>query len=380
MLKSRILMVLICVVLIIFPVRCVSALSLSAECACVIDAKTGRVIYDKDMNKKHTMASTTKIMTALVALENSELTDIVTVSKNAAGEEGTSLYLKAGDTATMEDLLFGLMLQSGNDAAIAIAEAVSGSVSEFAVLMNKKAEEIGAKNSSFKNPNGLDEDGHYTTAYDLAIIARHALENSKFSEIVSTKTKSILDGTQTVSNHNKMLRNYDGCIGVKTGFTKKSGRCLVTAAERNGVKVIAVTLNAPNDWNDHKNMLDYGFSQTEYFPIIAGGMTVNTVSVKNGASKTVEVCAEKDFYISENKNEKFKNITVKCNIPKEITAPVKKGEKIGELTVFYKNNPLETINLLASVDIEYQENTKDSFLKNLKKLFISGCQKLSFSV
>jgi len=363
----------------ILPV-CVYGISTSAECACVIDAKTGRVIYDKNMNKQHTMASTTKIMTALVALENSALSDVVTVSKNAAGKEGTSLYLKAGQKATMEDLLYGLMLQSGNDAAVAIAEGVADSVSGFADLMNKKAKEIGAKNSSFKNPNGLDEEGHFTTAYDLAIITKEALLNPKFSEIVATKTKNILDGTQTVSNHNKMLKIYDGCIGVKTGFTKKSGRCLVSAAEKNGIKLIAVTLNAPNDWNDHKNMLDYGFSETAYFPIIAGGMTVNVVSVKKGSSKTVELCAEKDFYISENKDEKFKNISVKCNIPKEVTAPVKKGEKIGELTIFYKENPLETINLLAAADIGFLENKRGNFLENFKKLLTSGCQKINFGV
>ncbi|MBQ3181494.1 MAG: D-alanyl-D-alanine carboxypeptidase [Clostridia bacterium] len=206
--------------LLLFTPENVNAISVSAECACVIDMSTGRVIYEKNMNKQHTMASTTKIMTALVALENSNLEDIVTVSKNATGKEGTSLYLKAGQKVSMEDLLYGLMLQSGNDAAVAIAEGVSGSVEKFAETMTERAKALGAKNSSFKNPNGLDEEGHFTTAYDLAMITKEALKNKKFSEIVSTKSKTILDGTQTVSNHNKMLRIYDGCIGVKTGFTK----------------------------------------------------------------------------------------------------------------------------------------------------------------
>ncbi len=365
----RFFIVIFCMILMIKP-QVVSAIGVSAECACVIDALTGRIIYEKNMNKTHTMASTTKIMTGLVALENSNLNDIVTVSENASGTEGTSLYLKTGQKATMEDLLYGLMLQSGNDAAIAIAEGIVGSVSEFAELMNKKAQEIGVKNSSFKNPNGLDEEGHFTTAYDLAMITREALKNEKFKEIVSTKSKHILNNTQTVTNHNKMLRIYDGCIGVKTGFTKKSGRCLVTAAERNGVRVIAVTLNAPDDWNDHRNMLDFAFSTTESFPIVAEGMTVNTVSVRSGESLTLELCADRNVYISENKDEKFKNVSVKCKIPKEVTAPIKKGEKIGEMTVYYKNKPLETVELLAATDIAYQENTKKKIYENFKKLLI----------
>ncbi len=352
----------------------VSAISVSAECACVIDMSTGRVIYEKNMHKTHTMASTTKIMTALIALENSNLTDVVTVSNNAAGEEGTSLYLKVNQKATMEDLLYGLMLQSGNDAAIAIAEGVAGSVEKFATMMTERAKKLGAQSTSFKNPNGLDEEGHYTTAYDLALITHEAMKNENFAKIVSTKSKQILDGTQTVSNHNKMLRQYDGCIGVKTGFTKKSGRCLVTAAERGGVSVIAVTLNAPNDWNDHTNMLDYAFSVTDYFPVILSGMTVNTVTVKNGSSNTVELTAKEDFYISENKDDKFKNITVKCDIPKEVTAPVKKGDKMGTLTVFYKDAIQKTINLVASVDVAYQENKNCIFWENFKKLLTYSCE------
>ena len=369
---SRFLVIFLCTFFLMMPQK-VAAIGVSAECACVIDTLTGRIIYEKNMNKQHTMASTTKIMTALVALENSKPDDIITVSGNAAGTEGTSLYLKAGQKATMEDLIYGLMLQSGNDAAIAIAEGVSGSVSEFAKLMNKKAQEIGVKNSSFKNPNGLDEEGHFTTAYDLALITREAMKNEKFREIVSTKSKQILNGTQTVSNHNKMLRQYEGCIGVKTGFTKKSGRCLVTAANRNGVEVIAVTLNAPDDWNDHRNMLDYAFATTDYFPVVAEGMTVNTIPVRDGTSVSVELCADRNFYISENRDKKFQNISVKCKIPKEVTAPIRKNEKIGEMTIYYKDTPLETVDLLASVDIEYEKQRAGKIYHNFKKLLISGC-------
>ena len=366
-------LVLIGLILLSAPIN-VAAISVSAECACVIDMLTGRVIYDKNMQKTHTMASTTKIMTALVALENSNPDDIVTVSNNAAGEEGTSLYLKSGQKATMQDLLYGLMLQSGNDAAIAIAEGVAGNVTKFAQMMTERAKKIGAKNTSFKNPNGLDEEGHHTTAYDLALITKEAMKNERFSEIVSTKSKTILDGTQTVSNHNKMLRIYDGCIGVKTGFTKKSGRCLVTAAKRGEVGVIAVTLNAPDDWNDHKNMLDYAFSTTEYFPVILSGMTINAITVKNGTSKTVEISAQKDFYITENKDDKFKNITVKCHIPKELIAPIYKGDKIGELSVYYKDELQTTIDLCASANVEFETKKHNDFLENFKKLLTFSCK------
>lgn len=365
-------LILVCFSIYLCPLE-VTAISVSAECACVLDGDTGRVIYEKNMQKQHTMASTTKIMTALVALENSVPDQVVTVSKKASCQEGTSLYLKAGQKTTMQDLLYGLMLQSGNDAAVAIAEGVAGSVEEFARLMNERAKAIGAVNSSFKNPNGLDEKDHYTTAYDLALITREAMKNPEFEKIVSTKSKTILDSTQIVSNHNKMLRMYDGCIGVKTGFTKKSGRCLVTAAVRDGVRIIAVTLNAPDDWRDHTNMLDYGFETTERFPVILKGMTVNSVSVKNGTSLTVEVTASEDFYITENREEKLKNIKVQCNLPSEIEAPVRKGDVIGKMTILYKNEEKKTIDLIASCDVEY-ECKRESFWENFKKIVTYGCE------
>ena len=351
------------------------ALSVSAEYACVIDAQTGRVIYEKNAHSTHSMASTTKIMTALVALENGQLNDIVTAGKNAAGTEGTSLYLKVGDKLTLSELLYGLMLRSGNDAAIAIAEHIAGDVPKFAELMTSRARIIGAKNTSFKNPNGLDEDGHFTTAYDLAIITREALKNENFADIVKTKSKSIQNGAQTVVNHNKLLNSYDGCIGVKTGYTKKTGRCLVSAAERGGVRVIAVTLNAPNDWSDHKNMLDYAFSNTLTFPLIAEGMTVNTVTVRNGESESLELCADRNFYLSESPDTKFKNAKINLKIPDFVTAPVKKGEIVGALEIYYKDELLDTINLIAAADINYKDpEPHKEFFKIFKKLLVSGCQ------
>ena len=359
-----------------FPYRTVSALAVSAQYACVIDAQTGRVLYEKNAYSPHSMASTTKIMTALVALENSDLNDTVTVSKNAAGVEGTSLYLKTGEKISMEDLLYGLMLQSGNDAAIAIAEHIAGSTEEFALLMTSRAKNIGAKNTVFKNPNGLDEDGHCTTAYDLALITQQALKNDTFAKIVASKSKTIKNGTQTVTNHNKMLSMYPGCVGVKTGFTKKTGRCLVTAAEREGIKVIAVTLNAPNDWNDHKNMLNYAFENTVRFPLLAAGMTVNSVTVKDAEQRTLELAAARDFYLSEDKNSKFQNAHISCKLPHSVTAPVKKGEEIGRAEIYYKDTLLDSIPLVAATDVEYKKAEKGSMvLENFKKLLLFSCTK-----
>ena len=361
--------------------HCVSALSVSAEYACVLDCQTGRVVFEKNAYKRHSMASTTKIMTALVAIENGDLDSFVTVSKNAAGTEGTSLYLKASDKVTLQDLLYGLMLQSGNDAAIAIAEHIAGSTEEFAVLMTDRAKAIGAKNTCFKNPNGLDEDGHCTTAYDLALITREALKNETFAEIVATKSKTIRGGTQTVTNHNKLLNMYPGCVGVKTGFTKKTGRCLVSSAKRDEKQVVAVTLNAPDDWNDHISMLNYAFENTVRFPLIAAGMTVNSVTVKNGTSQALELTAERDFYLSESPDTKFKNARLSCKLPDSVTAPVKQGEVIGALEVYYQDTLLDTINLIAAADIGFKEPQKDDlFLKYFKKLLLSGCTQVKFGV
>lgn len=359
---------------IIVPQQKISALSVSAQFACLIDAQTGRVIYEKAAHERHSMASTTKIMTALVALENGKLDDVVMVGKNAAGTEGTSLYLKQGDRVLLSDLLYGLMLQSGNDAAIAIAEHVGKSTEQFATMMTSRAKNIGAENTVFKNPNGLDEDGHFTTAYDLAIITREAMKNKTFAEIVATKSKTIRDGTQTVTNHNKMLRMYPGCIGVKTGFTKKTGRCLVTAAERDGKKLIAVTLNAPNDWNDHTNMLDYGFQNTVRFPLIAAGMTVNAVTVRGGESESVEVTANNDFYMTESPDTKFQNAEIVFRLPESIDAPVRKGEILGVMEILYQDQLLESMDLVAAADVgEKVSDAHGDIINIFKKFLVFGC-------
>ncbi len=247
-----------------------SDLHLSARSAALYDSSSQSFLYTKNADTRLPMASTTKIMTALVAIESSPLDAIVNVSDEAIGTEGSSLYLKKGEQMTMEDLLFGLMLRSANDAAAAIAYNISGSIEAFADKMNEKAESMGLQNTHFTNPHGLDDKMHYTTAKELAIIASEALKNDTFYSIVSTKKRIIknTDGeARLLINHNKLLNMYDDAIGVKTGYTKKSGRCLVGAAERDGVRLITVTINAPNDWKDHVSLFEYGFKMLKTEPL-----------------------------------------------------------------------------------------------------------------
>ena len=314
----------------------ISAVSVSAGSAIVVEASTGRVVFEKDADSRRPMASTTKIMTALVALEAGDTAREVSVSGEAVGVEGSSVYLKTGDQLTLDDLVWALMLESANDAAAAIAIEVAGSVEGFAELMNAKAAELGLSDTHFTNPHGLDDQEHYTTARDLAKLAVKALQNERFREIVSTYKHSIRVGDETryLLNHNKMLKLYDGAIGVKTGYTKRSGRCLVSAAERDGVTLVAVTLDAPDDWNDHRAMLDCGFGALEARELIGDGDSTfilpcigcekNDVMVKNSGGLTV--CVPKDT----------PEATWRVELPHYMWAPVSEGQIVGRI-VFEAN-------------------------------------------
>lgn len=341
----------------------VHALTLSADSACLIAADTGEIIFAKNENQQRPMASTTKIMTALLAAENGNMEDVVTVSKNAERQEGSSIYLRSSEKITLNDLVYGLMLNSGNDAAVAIAEHLSENVSDFAEQMTKKAVEIGAVNTQFKNPNGLDEPGHYTTAYDLALIAAYAMKNENFYRIVSTRSATgTLQSGQTLyfTNHNKLLNMYDGAVGVKTGFTKASGRCLVSAAERDGILLVAVTLNAPDDWNDHKKMLDYGFENAYLKNIIKKNQVLKT---KHANGKEYNFIAADDVNAASCAKTKFE---VKLHFPEKIPAPINKGEKAGFGEIFYKGKYVKQFDIVSQEDIPGQMlfNNK-SFTKSL---------------
>ncbi len=327
--------------------------AMSAESYCVIENENGQILYEKNANKRLGMASTTKIMTALLSLESGKLNEIATVSATAAGTEGSSLYLKAGEKIRVLDLVYGLMLNSGNDAAVVLAEHIAGSVDKFVSLMNSKASAIGAKNTHFTNPNGLSDEAHYTTAYDLACIAAYALKNEKFQEIVSTKSMEIetINPARKIylANHNKLLTSYDGCNGVKTGYTKATGRCLVSSVTKNGFQVVCVTLNAPDDWNDHKALYHRAFSEYEKRSVLEEGTVAGKVKVFNGCSeavngvvgKTVEVVESKDGQLSE----------TEILLYDSINAPVQRGDVIGKAFVKQGGHLLGTADVIAQVDV-----------------------------
>ncbi len=331
----------------------------SAKSAVLIEAQSGDVIYEKNAYEKLPMASTTKIMTALVAIEKcADLDAVYAVPPEAVGIEGSSLYLKQDEELSMRDLLYGLMLRSANDAAVAIAVNVAGSVEAFSEMMNAKAKELNLENTHFMNPNGLDDPEHYTTAYDLACLTFYAMKNPVFAEIVSTLKYTI--GTNTVVNHNKLLRCYEGCTGVKTGFTKKSGRCLVSAATRDGVSLIAVTLNAPDDWNDHKSMLDLGFNEYKSVELCSEGTLTFELDCTGGACEKVKITNRDAVSVPLRQNLGEINCIVESKGPSLLFCPIEKGANIAD-AVFYQNGCV-----IARVPLYAKEAVKS---KQYKKSF-----------
>lgn len=327
----------------------------SAVSAVVIETSTNSVVYEKNAYSKMPMASTTKIMTAICAIESGNVDRVVTVNDKAVGIEGSSIYLAHGEKLSVKDLLYGLMLNSGNDAAVAIACAVSGNTESFVALMNETAKKIGAKNTHFDNPNGLDGKTHYTTAYDLAIITSYALKNKTFAQIVSTYKKTIPNGDRgydrVLKNHNKLLKLYDGCTGVKTGFTKKSGRCLVSSAKRGGTELVAVTLNDGNDWQDHISMLDYGFNNTHTTTVQKKGGYVKTLSVVGGIEPFVKAICFEEFNHTRVLGD-TENIKVVYNIPDSVSAPVAYGQTLGKIDIYYKQKLVASLPVMSLECVE----------------------------
>ena len=305
--------------------------SVSAQAAILIEAESGEVVFSRAENVRMPMASTTKIVTALTALTLAEPSTPITVAPEAVGVEGSSVYLIEGEVLSLEELLYALLLESANDAAVAIAVGLSGSVEAFAEQMNAVASILELQNTHFVNPHGLDSEEHYTTAYDLACLARYALQNELIRTIVGTRKCTIPHpgdvGVRLLVNHNKLLRLYDGCIGVKTGFTKRSGRCLVSAAERDGVTLIAVTLNAPTDWNDHTAMLDYGFSRYESVLLCDGEELLFPLPVVGGADAYVMLVNAEKLRVTLPKGHG--EITMTVEAPRFVYAPVAEGETVG---------------------------------------------------
>ena len=343
---------------------------ISAECAVLISQQTGEVIFKKNAYKHHSMASTTKIMTSLLAAQSGKLHDEITVSKEMILVEGTSMGLLPGDSVSLYELIYGMLLPSGNDAANVTAYYLGGNVENFVKKMNTKAKEIGMENTNFVTPSGLDDEMHYSTAYDMALLGRYAVGDPVFRSVCSSKKASLSYGNppykRTLYNHNRLLESYKYALGIKTGFTKKSGRCLVSYAEKDGTGLIAVTLNAPNDWNDHKLMLEYGFSKLKRYvfkPVIPEYMDVVGGNVEN-----LKISCEQFEYDSL----EHRNVIQKLVIDKFAYAPIKKGDKLGEVMLYLDGSYIGSTDICAAEDVGLliQKQEEKSFFQRIKERFL----------
>lgn len=327
-------------------------IGVSADSAVVIEAQTGKILFEKNAKEERPMASTTKIMTALLALEQEELDKEFQVDENAVRVEGTSMGLKAGDTVTLRALACGMLMASGNDAANCAAVRLAGNLSSFAQRMNTRAKEIGMEQTNFVTPSGLDADGHYSTAYDMALLARQAIQNPDFLQICSQQKITVEYGNppykRTLSNHNRLLSIYEGTIGVKTGFTKKAGRCLVSAATRDGVTLICVTLKAPDDWNDHCTLYDYGFSKVR-MEQRADSFSRASLPVVGGERQKIAIAPAQEIFFPVLEGQKYE-LTYELRVSKFLYAPVQKGDIIGKVVYYADGKEMAEYDVAAAED------------------------------
>lgn len=347
--------------ILVFPCK-----AISAEKAILLDAQTGRILYGKNTHQQSLIASTTKIMTALVVCEQTNVLDRVRIPKEAVGIEGSSIYLKEGEILTVQELLYGLMLHSGNDAAVALAIYCGGTVEGFAEMMNDKARRLGMENTHFANPNGLDAPGHYSTAEDMAVLAAYAMENPIFAQTVSTKSVNIT--ARSLRNHNRLLWQVEGADGVKTGYTKAAGRILVSSATRQGRRLIAVTMNDPNDWLDHKNLLEQGFSGYHVRKIVSAGDCLGHLQIAGGQRGAVTLLADADFEYALSEGEMPQ---IKLSGPGFVYAPVARGQDAGFAYVCLGDKAVGKIPLIFGDTVE-QEVEPEKTLSEMLRLWIRG--------
>ncbi len=343
----------------IFFTTC-SVSAISADKAIVMDGQTGQVLYEKKADDQALIASTTKIMTALVICEQCNVLDRMEIPKEAVGIEGSSMYLQEGEVLTIQELLYGLMLRSGNDAATALAIYCGGTVEGFAELMNDKAHKLGLQDTHFVNPHGLDAPGHYSTARDLAVLSAYAMENPIFARTVSAKTVTI--GARSLRNHNKLLWTVEGADGVKTGFTKAAGRLLVSSVSRDGRRLIAVTINAPDDWNDHKSLLNSCFEAYSPITLVEKNSVVGTMAVAGGAAGYVELIADSSFPFSLRKGEAWH---LELPEPGFVYAPVVCGQSAGFAHIFVEDQPVGRIPLTFGETVEMEKEQPVPWWKRL---------------
>lgn len=370
-----------------------TGLGIAAESAVLINARTGQILYEKEKDKKQFPASTTKVMTALLTLENKkDLSEVVTISHNASFTEGSRIYLLEGEKVTIEQLLYAMLLESANDAAIALAEAVGGSIDNFAAMMNERAKELGAKNTHFETPNGLPNDAHVTSAYDLALFAQEAMKNETFRKIVST-TQYDIPGTELqpevrhLHNTNKLLAStskvtidgvrrpckYDGAIGIKTGYTKAAQSCLVAGAERDGMEVIGVILKSTpeSQYPDMIKLLDHGFNNYKSVKLCSAGDEVGDIPVISGSKKSVKAVVDEDIYVSAKKDGSDEpdasEFTYKLDVS-DMQAPFEGGEPAGTVTVYQGDTALGTYDVFTADSVSLSAGK--NFLNSMKNIHI----------
>ena len=320
----------------------------SAKAAVLIERVTGNILLCANENLPLPMASTTKVMTALLALEKGNMEDVVTVGRNAYGVPGTSIYLSEGERITLRDLLYGLLMASGNDAAVAIAEHIGGDVDTFCRMMTERAAELGCQHTVFINPNGLPAQGHQTTAYDLALIAREAMNHPLFREIVSTRRASIpWEGRsyhRILNNKNRLLTDYEGATGIKTGYTKAAGRCLVFGAKRDGLEVIGVVLGCGDWFDEAARLMDLGFARYELFTAFNKGETVRQVAVMDGISETVSVLAAQTLAAPLPKGYLP---ALMLDLPEQLPAGLAAEEQVGTARLVLEGRVLHSVPLIT---------------------------------
>ncbi|QJW48015.1 D-alanyl-D-alanine carboxypeptidase [bacterium BFN5] len=347
---------------------------IKAGAAVLIDAKTGQILYEKNAHTRLAPASTTKILTAIIAIESGRLDEEVKVSARAAGTAGSSMHLQIGQKILLRELVTGLMMRSGNDAAVAIAEYLAGSVEDFVIMMNSKAQSIGAYNSHFRNPHGLTAAGHYSSAFDLAWLARYAMLNPLFADIVSTRETSIdwfdqrgREHDQNLKNTNKLLWMLEEADGVKTGTTGEAGPCLVSSATRDNQKLIAVVLHDHARWYDSMILLKWGFTNFKLFDYAAQGDVVNTIPVEQGLTPEIDaIVADQAALVVDASN--YSAVTVEVDLPETIKAPVYQGQKIGEIVFFVNEKAVKTVDIVAAQDVEERTPVR-VFLNHLTNWF-----------
>lgn len=347
---------------------------IKAGAAVLIDAKTGQILYEKNAQTRLAPASTTKILTAIIAIESGRLDEEVKVSARAAGTAGSSMHLQIGQKILLRELVTGLMMRSGNDAAVAIAEYLAGSVEDFVIVMNSKAQALGAYNSHFRNPHGLTAAGHYSSAFDLAWLARYAMLNPLFADIVSTRETSIdwfdqrgREHDQNLRNTNKLLWMLEEADGVKTGTTGEAGPCLVSSATRDNQKLIAVVLHDHSRWYDSMILLKWGFTNFKLFDYAAQGDVVNTIPVEQGLTTEIDaIVADQAALVVDASS--YETVTVEVDLPPTIKAPVYQGQKIGEIVFFVKEKAVKTVDIIAAQDVEERTPVR-VFLNHLTNWF-----------